>query len=351
MLLNARLGSFLLATLLTGAAVSAQQSKPAGQPSEGRIDLDVVVTPKSGPPVGDLQEQDFTLLDNKVPRPITSFKAVNGRQAPVEIVLVIDAINATYINVSYQRAQIDKLLRAEEGRLAHPMALAVFTDRGTQIVADFSEDGNALSAALDREDVALRDLNRTGGFWGATERWQLSLNALTDLFTAVAPEPGRKIVICVSPGWPLLSNPGINLDSKMLQRIFADAVNLSTQMQRGHLTLYNVDPLGPDEPPLRFSYYEQFLRGISKPSQAQMGDLGLQVLAVQSGGLAPIPGNDITRALQECLADIEPYYEISFDPAPADQPDQYHRLDIRIARPGLTARTRRGYYVRPSPRN
>jgi len=351
MLLSSRLCRFLFATLLTAAAATAQQSKPPAPPNEGTIDLDVVVTPKSGPPVGDLQQQDFTLLDDKVPRPIASFKAVNGRNAPIEIILVIDAINATYLNVSYQRMQIDKFLHADEGRLAHPMALAVFTDLGTQIVGDFSLDGNSLSSALDREDVALRNLRRSGGFWGATERWQLSLTALTDLFTAVAREPGRKIVICISPGWPLLSGPGVDLDSKMLQKIFADVVNLSVQMRREHLTLYNVDPLGPDEPPLRASYYEEFLPGISKPNQAQMGDLGLQVLSVQSGGLAPLPGNDISRALQECLADIGPYYEISFDPAPAKRPDEYHRLDIRIARPGLTARTRRGYYAQPSPHN
>jgi VWFA-related protein len=351
MLLNARLSRFLLATLLIGAAASAQQIKPPAQPNDGRIDLDVVVTPKSGPPVGDLQEQDFTLLDNKVPRPITSFKAINGRAAPIKIILVIDAVNAAYMNVSYQRMQIDKFLRADEGRLAHPIALAVSTDRGTQISANFSLDGNALSAAMDREDVALRDLRLRGGFWSATERWQLSLQALTQLMTAVAPDPGRKIVIWVSPGWPLLSGPRIDLDSKEQQKIFGDVVNLSTQMLRGHFTLYNVDPLGPGESPMRSSYYEQFLPGISKPSQAQMGDLGLQVLAVQSGGLAPTPSNDITRALQECLADIEPYYEISFDSAPADRPDQYHRLEVRIARPGLTARTRRGYYAQPSLRD
>ncbi|HTZ98800.1 MAG TPA: VWA domain-containing protein [Candidatus Aquilonibacter sp.] len=349
--LTARLGRFLLATLLMGAAASAQQTKPAAQPNDGRINLDVVVTPKSGPPVGDLQEQDFTLLDNKTPRPITFFKAVNGRQAAVEIVLVIDAINANYLNISYQRAQIDKLLHADEGRLTHPMALALFTDRGTQILADFSVDGNVLSAALDREDVALRSLTRNSGFWGATERWQLSLSALTDLLTAVEPEPGRKIVICVSPGWPLLSSPRIDLDGKMLQTIFTDAVKLSTQMRRGRFTLYNVNPLGPEESPLRASYYEQFLRGINTPNQAQMADLGLQVLAVQSGGLAPTPGNDITGALHECLADIEPFYEISFDPAPADHPDEYHRLDIRIARPGLIARTKQGYYAQPAVRN
>jgi VWFA-related protein len=351
---NARPGRFLLrtlliVTLLIVAGSSAQQSKPGTQSNDGRIDLDVVVAPKSGPPVADLQRQDITLLDNKVPQAITSFKAVDGRQASVEIVLVIDAVNSSYSNVSYQRAQIEKFLRTDEGRLARPAALAIFTDQGSRIIGDFSADGNALSTELAREDVALRSLERSAGFWGATERWQISLQAMTQLITTVAPHPGRKIVICISPGWPLLSGPRVQLDSKIQRQIFRDVVKLSTQMRQGHVTLDSVDPLGPGESVIRTSYYEDFLKGISKPSQAQAGDLGLQVLAVQSGGLAITAGNDIAGDLQQCLASVAPYYEISFNPAPATQADQYHQLEIKIAKSGLIARTRQGYYSQPSP--
>lgn len=41
-----------------------------------QITLDVVVTDKSGKPVAGLQQQDFTLLDNKEPNKILSFNAV-----------------------------------------------------------------------------------------------------------------------------------------------------------------------------------------------------------------------------------------------------------------------------------
>lgn len=348
MFFDTRLSRLLLAAVLVGSVASAQQSQPSAQSSGGRIDLDVVVTPKSGAPVGDLQQQDFTLLDNKAPQTITSFKAVNGRQASAEIVLVIDAVNSSYSNVSYQRMQIEKFLRADEGRLARPIALAIFTDQGARIIGDFSMDGNALSAALGREDVALRTIERSTGFWGATERWQISLRSMTQLVTKVAPHPGRKIVICISPGWPLLSGPRVEIDSKLQRQIFGDVVKLSTQMRQGRVTLYNVDPLGPGESTLRTFYYEDFLKGITKPSQAQAGDLGLQVLAVQSGGLAITTGNDIAGDLQRCVADIAPYYEISFDPAPGTQADQYHQLQIKIAKDGLTARTRQGYYAQPS---
>jgi VWFA-related protein len=348
MFIGARLGVFLFASLLCRAAVSAQQPAPTAQPASSRIELDVVVTGKSGPPVTGLQQQDFTLLDNKVPQTITSFKAVTGREAaPLEVVVVLDAVNTTVQHVSYERIEIDKFLRADEGRLAYPVALAMFTDQGIHAVSDFSSDGNALSASLDKEDATLRSIGRSTGFYGAAERLQLSLHALRQLIATETPRHGRKIVLWVSPGWPLLSGPHVDLDSKQQGLIFSDIVSLSTSLRAARLTLYSVDPLGAGESVLRTSYYKDFLKGVSKPSQVQAGNLGLQVLAVQSGGLALNFSNDIASLLQQCLTDAMPYYEISFDPPAAHEPNEYHHIEIQLAK-GLIARTRQGYYAQPS---
>src|ERR1700733_8359174 len=135
MLNGSRLGCLILAALLSTAAASAQQTPPPPPPAINQILLDVVVAPKSGPPVGDLKQQDFTLLDNKAPQAITSFKAVPGRQAPVEIILVIDAANTTAQTIARERIHIDKVLRAEGGRLAYRLALAFFTHKGTKTPA------------------------------------------------------------------------------------------------------------------------------------------------------------------------------------------------------------------------
>src|ERR1700734_3047754 len=91
MSINARLAfTFLASMLLIPQAWSQQQTDQAIQPGDSRIYLDVVVTPKSGPPVSGLQQQDFTILDNKVRQPIASFHALGGSDAPVEGVLVVD---------------------------------------------------------------------------------------------------------------------------------------------------------------------------------------------------------------------------------------------------------------------
>lgn len=345
--MNSHRHVLLLAALLAASAVSAHQGAPPAQSNANRIDLDVVVARKNGPPVGDLQQQDFMILDNKAPQTITSFRAVDGSQAPIEVLLVIDAVNADYHTVAFDRDQVDKFLRTEGGGLAHPTALAIVTDTGVQNLGDFSKDGNKLSASLDQYTVGLRFLHRGGGFYAAADRFQISLEGLHQLMERQASLPGRKIMIWISPGWPLLSGPGVELSSNKRQQLFADIVDFSTNLRRHHITLYAIDPLGTGQGLEGALYWRTFTNGISKPSEVLAGDLGLQVLATQSGGLVFTGGNNLTALMQNCLADARAYYELSFDPQSGDHPNEYHHLEIRIAQHGLTARTRQGYYSNP----
>ena len=334
-----------LAPLVLAVAVSAQQQAPPLQPATDAITLDVVVTPKSGAPVSGLQQQDFTLLDNKAPQTITSFKAVDGRQTPVEIILVVDAVNTGQQNVAFERQEIDKFLRADGGHLAYPTTLAVFTDNGTKVQEGFSTDGNALSSALEQSTIGLRYITRGSGFYGADERFQLSLNALQDLATREAARPGRKIILWVSPGWPLLSGPRVEVSAKQEQRLFDGIVTMSNLLRQGDITLYSIDPLGTaDAGGLRTVYWKEFLKGVTKLNQVQPGNLGLEVIATQSGGVALSSSNDVAALLQRCLVDAAAYYEITFDPPVGDQKHGYHQLEVRVDKPGLTARTRQGYY-------
>src|ERR1700679_4016263 len=86
-------------SLLSGLA---QQAEPPNR----QITLDVVVTDKSGKPVGGLQQQDFTLLDNKQPQKILVFQAATTTDPPVSVVLVVDEVNTNFTYVSIGRAQI-----------------------------------------------------------------------------------------------------------------------------------------------------------------------------------------------------------------------------------------------------
>jgi VWFA-related protein len=338
----------VFAALLPGLlAASAQQSPSTARPDTRTIHLDVVVAPKSGPPVAGLQQQNFTLVDNKSPQPITSFRAVSAGQVPVQIILMIDAVNTRFDTVAYERDQIKKFLLANSGHMAHPTTIAVLTDKGTQIQKEFTTDGNALNDSLDHYTIGLREITRSTGIWGANDRTQISLTAMSQLAAYAATLPGRKVILWISPGWPLLSGVRIDLDSKQQEQIFNNVVSFSTQLRQANVTLYNINPLGPGENLLRAGYYQEYVKGISKPGQTDLGDLGLQVLAIQSGGLAIESNSDVAGMLERCLTDLESWYEISFDSPAAERPNEYHHVEVRVDKPGLNARTRDGYYAQP----
>ncbi len=182
---------------------------------------------------------------------------------------------------------------------------------------------------------------------GANERFQISLTALHQLIAYAATTPGRTIILWVSPGWPLLSGPEIQLDAKQHQQIFGDVVGLSTELGKANVILYNINPLGPGENLIRTDYYQEFIKGVSKSAQTNLADLSLQVLATQSGGLVLEGNSDVAGMLKRCLAETESWYEITFDAPPAEQPNEYHLVEITVDKPGLIARTRNGYYAQP----
>jgi VWFA-related protein len=335
----------------TPSVTSAQASNsPASASDDGKLRLDVVVTPKSSVPAEGLKQQDFTVLDNKSPVPIAGFQMFTGRQAPLEIVVVVDAVNIGALGVNVEHEGIDRFLRSESGQLTYPVALAVFTEDGLRIVGNFSLDGNSLAAALDKYNAGIRAVGGSAARNGADERWRMSQNALRALVASIAPHHRRKIILWISPGWSDLPGLSTELSDKRQQLLFSNVVSMSTQLAKARVTLYSVDPVGAAESPGSIAYYQQFLRPVTKLSQVDVGDLGLPVLAIKSGGLALHSSNDIAEALQQCVTDALPFYEITLDPVASDNAKEFHHLEVRIDTPGLVARTRQGYYAQPEPR-
>lgn len=368
-----------LVVLLTISAVLAQDSvRPQLQPRpaqptkapeaigpDRQIRLDVQVTDKSGAPVRGLQKQDFTVLDDKQPQNIVSFHAVDGQGEDahtenvrtengdkasttdsVEIILVIDAVNASFQTIANERDQIKKFLLSNDGKLEKPTSLIIFSDKGVDVQNGFSRDGNVVAKLLDEKAIGLRSINRSQGFYGAEERFQMSLQTMSSLATDEGARPGRKLIIWISPGWPLFSEPHTQLSTKDSQRLFNSIVTTSNDLRRARVTIYSIDPLGMTDF-VRNKYYEEFVKGVTSSSGAWFGNMGLQVLATQTGGRVFNSSNDITSAIAACATDADAFYVLSFDAAKADHPNEYHAIGITVDKAGVKARTRTGYYAQP----
>lgn len=314
--------------------------------------LDVVVTDHSGKPVSGLAQNDFKLLDNKQPQNIVAFQALSGKEAadaPVEVVLLSDEVNTAFERVSFERAQMQKFLESAGGELPRPVTLAFLSDSGLKFGNVSGQDGRALVEEMGRHPAGLRSSTRDQGFYGAADRVGISLNALQQLAAYEMPRPGRKLVIWVSPGWAFLTGPNEILSGKQQQEIFHQIVAISDALRGAQITLYQVDPLGTaDAGGFRTFYYEQFVKGIKKPSQVQIGNVSLGAIAVQTGGRVLNSSNDVEGEIAACVAEANNYYVLTFDTLPGDGPDEYHALEVKLDKSGLKALTRTGYYAQPA---
>jgi VWFA-related protein len=322
---------------------SAEQTRR----SEHRVTLDVQVTDASGKPVSGLGQQDLTLLDNGHPQTVTSFREIDGGAvpAPTEAILLLDTMNATPEDVVIERQGIDKFLRQNGGHLALPVSIVFLADTDVKL-NKASQDGNSLAEDLKKIQTPMRVLSSAQGAEGAQDRSQRSLRAVQMLSTYEAPRPGRKLLIWVGPGWPLLSRSTGQLSTKDQRRYFDSIVDITTAIRRAHITLYSVAPLnlaqvGGQNPFL----YEAYLKGVENPAQADSTNLALQVLAVHSGGLVLGRSGDLAGQISLCVADSQRYYEISFDAQEDATSIQYRALQVKLDRTGAQARTNSAYYA------
>lgn len=331
--------------------------RPAPKPQsllipQGKIKLDVMVNDPSGRPVTDLEPWDFKILDNGQPRKVLSFRKFDGVQVkpdpPVEVILVIDMLNLPFQQVAFVRMQVDAFLRQNGGQLKQPTSVALLTDAGLRVQPRPSTDGNAIASVVAAIKEHVSTINQAMGGEGWVERFQRSARAMDNIAQNELKKPGRKLVIWIGPGWPMLDRPSDGYTEKQQRRNFDSVVEMSAALREAQITMYSVSPVlviqnGPNP-----MLYKNFLSPVKTAYDAEAGDLGLKVLVTQTGGKIMGPDNDVVTQINQCIDDADAFYRIGFDPPAADHADEYHDLKLLVDRPSLTVRTNTGYYNEPA---
>lgn len=333
--------------LMSFGVLGARSQAPA-QPGmkSHRISIDAVVTDKQGHAIHGLTVEDFKLLDNKQPAKILDFHETDARSSatdPVSVTIVIDMINTGFDVVAREREQLGEFLTQDGGHLGHPTSIAILTESGLKTDKGSTMDGNVLQSALTSTNSALRIEGRQAGFYGAADRLEWSLGQLSQLAAYEATRPGRKLLFFISPGWPLLSFAGLDATTKDRAWTFKSIVDLTNGLREARVVLYTINPfeLGRTNP----FYYQNYLKGVTKPNDAEYADLGLQVLAAHTGGQVLATGMDIKGELNQSVRDANTFYTFVFEEPPADRPDEYHDLHLEVDKPGTNVRTTSGYYA------
>jgi VWFA-related protein len=298
----------------------------------------------SGGGADGLSSADVKLLDNKATAQIASLRQLPASGASTHVILVIDDVNAPLLTVAYERSELKKFFARNEGQLRAPFTIAVLTDSKLDVQQGASQNGAEEDALLQKYQVGLHEIPR-GAQYGGLDRTNIGLSGLQQIVAYAARIPGHKLILFVSPGWPLLSGPRIDLPMREQNAIYQRVARLQDVMLQSEITLDMLNPYGPAESLLRENYYQSFVKGVTKPGDAQIADLSLQVLAVHSGGVVVQGTSDIDGMVDRALGDMDHLYEATFVPGTTDRPNEYHALHLDVNRPGVKVRMPDEYYA------
>ncbi len=200
-------------------------------------------------------------------------------------------------------------------------------------------------------------------------RFEKSLTNLLSFMNTIKDYPGRKPVLLLSGGFPELSfekfEPVEGIESKIAysditaskimdpfkvlqkgSRRYEDDIfdNLIQFANSHNISFYTLDPdnyLSYILPDMTFDNYEH-VSEIAKIKQNELANL--RDLALKTGG-ATLQGSKKFDNFQEYVnRDLKSYYELSYYPKRKKADGKYHKIEVKVTRPGIKIRFRKGYY-------
>jgi VWFA-related protein len=346
-----------------------------------RITLNVQVADSNGKLVPDLTAADFSLFDNGQAHKIVGMHMIDGEAMSdaTTVVILLDAVNTPAKELEEGRQAIFNYLAHGRGQLPYPTAFVLWSngelkatsptvDRNTLgrafVKATKGLHSNACSAADgsqekiaagSAENSSARKLVGSGDGAGQNEanclqvHFRDSIAALDGIAQQHRTNGGRTILIWVGSGWPLLSGAEFGQPSpKARAGFFDELTSVLHDLRDSQMTIDAVSPQdGVQEKELERIEMKSLLSGMSSSREAGPANLALPILASVTGGRASMTSNDLESGLRSCIRDADAYYAVMIEAMPATSPHEFHKIEMKVKRPGLEVRTMSAYYAEP----
>lgn len=396
-----RTNRFLTSAAVVACAVLAAAQEPQTPPAQppvtfraevNYVEVDARVVDDKGAFVTNLSGADFQVFEDGKPQKVSAFSLVNipvERQArplfaaaPIEpdvqnnlsgydgriYVLVLDDQHTHPLRAARAKAAAKQFVQKYMG--ANDTAAVVFTSGRSDAAQEFTNSQKRLLAAIDKfsgrklrsstlerldEEARTRDTRQSGDRIedmldperGLTAR--TTLESIRNLATYLGGISGRrKALVYFSEGIDYdITDVFNNRSASAVMDATRDAIAAAT---RANVAIYGVDPRGlgaglddmievagvPQDTSLNL--------GLSSfQSEARLGQDSLRVLSQETGGFAVVNSNDLAGNFERVVADNSAYYLLGYYSTNEKRDGRFRKIDVRVSRPGLTVRARKGY--------
>ncbi|HZS46332.1 MAG TPA: VWA domain-containing protein [Blastocatellia bacterium] len=282
-----------------------KQNKQDKDKAEISLNSDLVtviaaVTGKDGDFVSDLKKEDFEILEDNVPQTISGFSREDA--VPLELAFLFDTSGSVR-----ERRDFEK-------KAAVNFFKDVFRQQDRAAIYTVNTEVSTELPFTNRLDNIINTVNRINIERGATALYDAIYLSSNDLEKT----QGRHVMMILSDGRD-------NVSTYDLKKALARA-------QDADVVIYAVHPYGRD---------------VSANLRDPGAEQALITFAEETGGDAYFSANvdELDRNFRRFAAELHAQYILTFYSKNEAHDGTFRRLTLKVKRPGLTVRTRKGYYA------
>ena len=372
------------------------------------VEVDAVVTDQQGNFVRNLKKEDFQVFEDGKPQTISTFTVVDipveraerplFSSQPIEpdvqsnerpfdgrvYVMILDDLHVDALRS--QQVKRSARLFIERNLGANDLMAVIYTGGRSADAQEFTSNKRLLLNAVDKfmgRKLQSVTINRNQEYYrqlagpdaGSVardpddlERGQNAQSMLRTLRQVAEWFGGvrgrRKSMLLFSEGIDYNLNDIIrayDAPPSSASSIIMDIRDTLAMTARSNVSIYGVDPrglaTGGDEAitQTNFADSDNANAGIglnSLNNEIRMSQDSLRQLSEESGGFAAVNRNDTATVFDRIVRDNSSYYVLAYYPPTTKTDGKFHRIEVKLNRPGLTVRSRRGYAApRGKPQN
>ncbi len=337
-----------------------------------------------------------------LPPNVTTSRPAYRMPQGTPVILLIDALNTRATDQARVRME---LLRYVNTQLQPGQQVAVYTlARSLRLLQDFTEDAALLKAAIEgfhptvprEQQIAdlsqrlprlsgaqpelrrvyqdpavvvsrLRDFYTEEANVATDARVGVTLTAFRAIAQAVTGLPGRKSLVWVSGSFPLATysriidnsaNPTNDPNYVSVDRQYEDVLRATaSRLNDAQIAVYPVDARGLLGSLLggaetsglgaagMLKMGAEYAQDVQLASRSlQEAQASMEQIAGDTGGVVYKNQNDLDHAVALSVQDGASYYLLGYSPE-GKTDGKFHKVEVKVNRPGVTVRSRRGYYA------
>ena len=275
-----------------------------------RVRLPITVLDKRGQFVSGLAQNDFQILEDKVPQQIDSFTSEENNNLPLYVAVLMDTSPSTAGKLKFEQESAMNFIQTVVRPRKDRVLFATFDDRVT-LRQDFTDR----LELLDRAVFAIKKTGEKTALYDAI--WQFCDEKMRSA-------QGRRALVVITDGEDTYSRADIN-----------DAIDIA---QRTETTLFAISTKAG---------LSSAVPGVESGQVKDRGDKDLDRLCEETGGMAFFTGDmlSLERSFSKIAKELRSQYLITYRPTNDRYDGSYRRVEVKLSNghENLKLRTKRGY--------